>query len=178
MIKVLLELFKIFFSQPSVAKSKSEVQKTKRVYITEDDIITSSGRYPERAKSPELTEEVRRNIKDIAARVNALLNELGWEEKVSISSGFRTSASNSTTKGAAKKSSHMLGKAVDIVQPKNDNKLGKLIRQTQGDEGRGGILARHGLMMEAIEITVGQQTSWVHVDTVPRAYRATYEFKP
>ena len=176
MIKVLLELFKIFFSQPSAAKLG--VQKTKRIYITEEDIVTSSGRYPERAKSSELTDEVRRNIKDTANRVNALLNELNWNEKVLISSGFRTSVSNAVTKGAAKKSSHMMGKAVDIVQPKNDNKLGKLIRQTQGDEGRGGILARHGLMMESIEVTIGQQTSWVHLDTVPRAYRATYEFKP
>ena len=86
-----------------------------KIYITVDDIITSSGRYPERAKSPELTNELKTNAAKLCDAVNNLLTELKWNKPVSISSGFRPSSVNANVKGAAKKSNHMLAKACDIV---------------------------------------------------------------
>lgn len=184
MIKILMEILSMLSgptkssSQKQTAPQQPKQEKGKRVYITPYDIITSSGRYPDRANSSELTPQVIAEIEETARCINALLNELEWEDNVSISSGFRTSASNAATKGAAKKSSHMLGLAVDIVQPKNDNKLGKLIRSKQANKGNDGILAKNELMMEAIEHTIGQNTSWVHLDRVKRPFRASFEFKP
>lgn len=140
--------------------------------------ITSSGKYPERAKSPELTDEVKKNAQDLIDRVNALLTEIGWTEKIDISSGFRPSGVNSKIANAAKKSAHMTGKALDILQPKGNNKLGLLIRKIQDNQGAGGILARHGLMMESLEATVGKFSNWVHLDTVKRSVRPSQEFIP
>ncbi len=151
---------------------------SQREFVTVQDILTSSGLYPDRAKSSEVTQEVLDNAKDLADRVNALLNEIGWQEKVFISSGFRTSASNASVKNAAKRSSHMLGKALDIRQSKPGNKLGELIRKTQNNQGKKGILGKHGLMMESLEATVGKNTNWVHLDTVVRSERPSMEFKP
>ena len=73
-----------------------------KIYITVDDVITSSGRYPERKESPELTDEVKSNIAGLVDKVNRLLTELKWNKNVSISSGFRPSNVNIKTKGAAK----------------------------------------------------------------------------
>lgn len=140
--------------------------------------ITSSGRYPDRAKSPELTDEVKKNAQDLIDRVNALLTEIGWTEKIDISSGFRPSGVNAKIANAAKKSAHMSGRALDVFQPKDNNKLGKLIREKQNNEGVKGILGRHGLMMESLEATVGKFSNWTHVDTVKRSERPSMEFKP
>lgn len=159
-------------------QSPLKIVKPWKMYIGPQDIITSSGRYPERAKSSELTTQVLSNIDRLCNAVNNLLNEIQWQGEISISSGFRTSASNAATAGAAKKSSHMLGLAIDIVQPLKDNTLGKKIRQAQNNQGKKGILGRYGLMMESIEVTVGQNTSWVHLDLIPRSERPSMEFKP
>lgn len=162
------------YSIPKQGPIPELIQKDIRE-ITLNDWITSSGRYPERASSPELTDEVKTNATGLLADVNMMLNELGWEGKRDVSSGFRPSAVNSKVKGAAKKSAHQTGLAVDISQPKKDNKLGKLIRERQAKDS---ILARHGLMMEALEATIGVNTAWVHLDKVNRADRPSREFKP
>ncbi len=147
--------------------------------ITIQDWITSSGRYPERAKSPDLTPEVLKNAEDLIARVNALLKEIGWTKPVSISSGFRPAAVNSKIQNAAKRSAHMTGKALDIFQDKKDaQELGRLIRKIQDNQGVKGILGRHGLMMESLEATIGKNSDWVHIDTVFRKERPSMEFKP
>jgi hypothetical protein len=146
--------------------------------ITLDDWITSSGRYPERKNSPELTEEIKKNAQLLIDDANALLEELGWAEDVSLSSGFRPSAVNAAVAGASKKSAHMTGLALDIYQPKANNKLGKLIREKQNNEGKKGILGRHKLMMESLEATVGVNSNWVHLDKVQRSERPSMEFKP
>lgn len=140
-----------------------------------DAWITSSNRYPDRAKSSELTAEVKNNAQDLLDKVNALLKDIGWTEEVSISSGFRPSAINANVKGAAKKSAHMSGLALDIFQAKPTNKLGLLIREKQKSDK---ILEKHGLMMESLEATVGVNSLWVHLDCVKRNYRPSMEFKP
>lgn len=146
--------------------------------MTLQDWITSSGRYPERAASPELTPDVAANAQKLVNAVNALLAELGWSQAVSISSGFRPAAVNAATPGAAKKSAHSTGLAVDIMQPKGHNELGLLIRKHQGNQGASGLLGRHGLMMESLEATIGTNTTWVHLDLVARSPRPSCEFKP
>lgn len=150
-----------------------------KIYITVDDVITSSGRYPERAKSSELTAEVKSNIAKLVDKVNALLTEIKWDKEISVSSGFRPSGVNANVKGAAKKSAHMTGKALDILQNKKDKQeLGYLIRKIQNNEGKKGLLGRHGLMMEKIEKTLGQNTDWVHLDVIERTERPSMEFLP
>lgn len=150
-----------------------------KIYITVDDVITSSGRYPERAKSPELTYEVKSNIAGLVDKVNMLLTEIKWNKPVSISSGFRPSGVNAGVKGAAKKSLHMTGQALDIMQDKKDKQeLGMLIRKIQNNEGMAGLLGRHKLMMESLEATVGKNTDWVHLDVKMRSPRPSMEFKP
>ena len=92
--------------------------------ITLDQWITSSGRYPERAKSYELTASVIKNAKTLLERVNALLVHLNIDT-VSVSSGFRPSTINQRVKGAAAKSAHMSGEAIDLFDP--DGALKKLV---------------------------------------------------
>ena len=147
-------------------------------YITLDDWITSSGSYPERAKSLELTDSVKNNAIDLIRRINSLLNELQWNEKVRISSGFRPSEVNANVPNSAKKSAHMIGMALDIYQPLNNNKLGLLIRKIQDNQGKFGILGKKELMMEKLESTVGKNSSWVHLDIVKRNERQSMEFIP
>lgn len=170
------------FSSVSKATKQTEVPKPKivapTVFITLQDWITSSGRYPERAKSVELTSEVIANAEDLIKRVNNLLNIINWEDKITISSGFRPSGVNTNVAGAAKRSAHMIGKAMDIQQPKSNNKLGLLIRKIQDNKGKAGVLGQAGLMMESLESTIGANTSWTHLDTVARTERPSMEFKP
>jgi hypothetical protein len=149
-----------------------------KIYITVDDIITSSGRYPKRAKSPELTDELKTNATKLCDAVNGLLTELKWNKPVSISSGFRPSTVNSKVKGASKKSLHQMCLALDVFQIKPVNELGLLIRKTQSNLGKNGILAKYGLMMEAIEATVGKNSLWCHLDMGKRNERPSMEFKP
>lgn len=143
--------------------------------ITRQDVITSSGKYPERQNSPELTDEVIKNIDVLVEKVNALLEHIGWKEKVVISSGFRPTSVNAQVKNAAKKSPHTMGMAVDIEQPKNDNRLAKVIMEFQE---RDGILTRLGLWMEDPQFTVGSHTAWVHLDFLKRRDRPSRIFRP
>lgn len=133
--------------------------------LTVKDIIDSSGKYPERAKSPELTLDVKTNIEDLVKRVNNLLNAI-WKAPVKVSSGFRTSAVNSGIHNAAKKSLHMNGQAVDIFDP--DGKLKALVLE------RPELLADFGLWMEDPAATPG----WQHLDTGKRSPRSIRIFKP
>jgi hypothetical protein len=155
------------------AKPVKTPKKEPRIYVTFHMWASSSNRYPERLSA--VTPEIEENARDLIERVNALLNELEWEPDVFISSGLRTPKSNAKVANAATRSSHMTGKALDIMQLKPGNKLGEAIRAAQAS---GNLLERHGLMMEALEHTVGQNTNWVHLDTVKRAYRKSGEFNP
>lgn len=119
--------------------------------LTVEDIITSSGKYPERLTSEDLTEAVRENIVDLVGRVNLLLTEL--QDAPRVTSGFRPRKVNAGTKGAAPKSLHMSGKAVDLNDPVGSLKF-KIIMNPQ-------LLAKYGLWMEHYESTPG----WCHLDT-------------
>lgn len=126
--------------------------------INYNNYITASGKYPERLKNTELNQKVIDNSKILLKKVNALLLELGLENRVfDISSGFRPSSVNKATAGSAKKSLHMLGMAIDIVDDKKQT-LAKLIMS------RPDLLKKHGLWLEHPNSTIGKNTNWVHLD--------------
>jgi hypothetical protein len=121
------------------------------------DAITSSGSYPNRATHPELTPDVVANLEVLLIHVNALLSGLGIT-KAKVSSGFRPSKVNAATKGAAKKSNHMLGNAIDILDDKKQTLANRLTPE---------ILAKYNLYMEDKSATIGKMTNWVHLQIVP-----------
>lgn len=131
--------------------------------ITEDDIITSSGKYPERAK--QATALVRSNARIVAAKANMALDELGYTGPRIISSGFRPAIVNAAV-GGAKKSLHMQGLAIDFV----GQEIGLLVRShPNGPE----ILRKHKIFQESLEHT----KNWSHWDLGERADRPSREFK-
>jgi len=119
-------------------------------------MITESKFYKGRDKqfAAELTDEIRQNARTTIALANAMLEEAGVLD-CEVSSGWRPAAVNAVTKGAAKKSNHMLGLAVDIVDI--DGKLGKWALSNLK------VLERLGLWLEHPTATRG----WLHVQTVP-----------
>lgn len=120
-----------------------------------DTYITSSGKYPDRKESSELTEKVRANAQDLTFRLNALLNNLRIYD-ASFSSGFRTSIVNGKLNNAAKKSKHMTGEAGDIEKVD----LAKLLVKFPE------FLEEHDLYMEHPDCT----PSWSHLQiTSPRS---------
>jgi hypothetical protein len=121
--------------------------------ITEDMYYTSSGKYPDRAKSPELTQEVKDNALNLLDKVNRLLEELKIS-KVSVSSGFRTSDANAKIANAAKKSNHLRGLAIDLAD--SDGKLDELFMRNLDK------LEKFELYLESPESTTG----WSHLQSV------------
>lgn len=64
------------------------------------------------------TQEIRDNANELLHRVNKLLvmyNMATGEVVSQVASGYRPPAINAATKGAAKKSNHMIGCALDLV---------------------------------------------------------------
>lgn len=139
--------------------------------ITLHTLLTSSDKYPDRALDPEATDEVVENGIDLVKQVNALLEDL--ESTASdISSGFRPASINANTPNSAKKSLHMVCKAVDLVDDK-DQTLAKLIA-TNSD-----LLTKHSLWLEHPDSTKGKSTNWVHLDnSSTRKDRPIRIFKP
>lgn len=118
--------------------------------ITLEDVLTSSGAYPERATSPECTPEVINNINLLVPKINAFLQDLGID-KVIISSGFRTYSTNKAA-GGSSHSNHMLGLAVDISDP--DGSLDKLV------SSRDDLKKKYDIWQESPDSTHG----WCHLD--------------
>lgn len=134
--------------------------------ITLKDWVTASGKYPDREKSEELTEEVKKTAEAFLAVLNDFLEELtpGVEHKVS--SGFRPSTVNSKLPNAAKKSLHMTGLACDLEDP--DNELDKLI------QSKPELLDKYGLWLEHPDST----PKWTHLDKGTRTQRKIRIFHP
>lgn len=125
--------------------------------ITLNDYLTSSGQYPARANSPECTQQVKDNAKDLIKRVTALLIELKVTQ-VKISSGFRTSEANNSTSNAAKKSNHMTGSAIDILDDKDQSLCKKVTKE---------LLIKYNLYREDSNATKGKNTNWCHLQITP-----------
>lgn len=87
--------------------------------FTVDDVITSSGKYPERAQFA--TIQIRVNAQALVEKVNRLLtsyqNGRPIADEPALSSGFRPPAVNAATPGASETSWHLSGNAVDIEDP-------------------------------------------------------------
>lgn len=144
--------------------------RLKTELITLENYITASGKYKDRKDSPELTEEVKTNAKTLLEKVNMLLDELGIKD-ATVSSGFRPSSVNSAIANAAKKSSHMTGKAIDLVDDKNQT-LAKLIAKHPES------LRKLGLFLEDPDSTKGANSNWCHLDIATRSDRPSRIFKP
>lgn len=115
--------------------------------------------YPE-----ELTLDIKSNAKDLVLRVNNLLHALAFPYP-GLSSGWRPLAVNIKA-GGAKRSLHMLGKAVDLKDPTGKLKEA-VLKQPQ-------LLLEYGLWMED-----GLSTpTWCHLDTGVRSHRPLRVFKP
>lgn len=135
--------------------------------LTLQDWITSSGKYPERAKSDELTDTVLDNAQLLLDSVNDLLVALGMDlSKVSISSGFRPSSVNTKIPNAAKKSLHMTGLALDLLD--TDGKIDSLIEKNSH------LLETYGLWLESPTKT----PNWCHLDKGTRSKRKIKIFFP
>lgn len=138
--------------------------------ISLENYITANASYPDRLQSIELTTEVKDNAIKLLNMINLLLRELGIKE-ATVSSGFRTSESNSVTSNAAKKSYHMRGLACDILDDK-DQLLGNLIKSKPE------LLKKYGLWMESLDSTKGHWNCWVHLDLGVRPEREVQVFHP
>lgn len=125
--------------------------------ITLEDWITASGKYKERLKSPELTEEVKNNATRLLKKVNDVLKELNITE-IKVSSGFRPTNINANIKGAAPKSGHTRGLAIDFVD--TNEKLDELLNSDKSQD----LLEKHGIWQEHPSKTKG----WSHWDIIER----------
>ncbi len=132
--------------------------------INLEQYLTASGKYPERIQHEECTKDVKDNAIILLNKVNQLLEELGVKKAV-VTSGFRPAAVNANIKGAAKKSLHMLGKAVDIADVGN-----KLAHQILA---RPDLLEKYELWMEDPSCT----PTWCHLDCGTRKDRPLRVFK-
>lgn len=146
---------------PSCGFSKVE----KRVITPKDYLMGRDAQFPN-----ELTQEVLENINILLEKVNALF----WELKITdakVSSGWRPAAINATVANAAKKSHHMTGKAVDIVDDKEQSIAKKILSNPE-------LLKKYDLWLEDPAHTKGKNTNWVHLDIGTRSERPLRMFKP
>lgn len=103
------------------------------------------------------TLEIEANAQRLLTRVNALLAQYG--KPVTMSSGLRSAAHNATIKGAAKRSAHLTGEAIDLSDRNRD--LARFCFS------RLDLLVDLGLWMEDPRCT----PTWVHLDIRQRANR-------
>lgn len=127
--------------------------------VTADDILSSGGDHPEIAAKA--TQEQRDNSALLAARVSALLSELGYTKRPPINDGLR----DANAGYGAPKSAHKEGKAVDFGDREKPGVLtlkAKIIKA-----GGAAFLKKHGLRMEHPTAT----PTWCHLDTRPGTSR-------
>lgn len=115
-----------------------------------EDILTSDGKYKERKAEALLSKEIVASAIDLADRVTRLLTQYG--SRPGVSSGFRTASANAGA-GGARRSSHMSGQAVDLIDP--DGKLDAWCMANLK------LLERAGLYLEHPDST----KTWCHLQT-------------
>lgn len=135
--------------------------------LTLDDYF---GRMSRLGEAP--PEDVRTNAEDLLRRVNALLDdpalaEVEAAEDRHVNSGWRPAWYNAQVGGAAPKSKHITGNAIDLADPE-----GELDDLLQADylrcvgEGRVPLLVKYDLYMEHPLATKG----WCHLQNIaPRS---------
>lgn len=115
--------------------------------------------------SDELDGEILGNAALLVKQVNGFLRDHGLTT-VKVSSGWRPAAINQTTKGAAKHSLHLTGRAVDIA---DHSGVYAHLFATRPD-----LLKKWDLWMENPKHTRG----WVHLDIGTRPDRPIRIFEP
>lgn len=146
---------------PSCGFSKIEKQLiTPELYLMGRDKL-----YPQ-----ELTQEIQNNIIILLEKVNALLWDLKIN-KASVSSGWRPAAINANVANSAKKSLHMTGKAIDLLDDAAQSLAAKILSQPD-------LLVKYDLWLEDPTHTKGQNTNWTHLDIGTRSPRPLRMFKP
>jgi hypothetical protein len=118
----------------------------------------------------EYTQEVLLNAITLLEKVNALLWNLDIKT-TEVSSGWRPAAINGAVANAAKKSLHMIGKAVDIKDDKGQSLANKILTKPE-------LLKNYDLWLEDPAATRGKNTNWVHLDMGTRSDRPLRMFKP
>lgn len=110
-----------------------------------------------------LTPQIEKNAALTVQLVNALLVRFGEGRKVT--SGWRPPEVNAKTAGAAPKSKHMTGQAIDLADQEGD--LDDWLMSAEGQAA----MAELGLWHEHPAATKG----WAHLQTVPpRSGRRTF----
>lgn len=108
-----------------------------------------------------LSREIQANAADLLERVNSLLAEFG--EYRHVTSGWRPQQVNATTAGAAKRSNHMTGRAIDLEDIDGD--LDEWCLDNPG------ALASRGLYQEHPAATKG----WCHLQSVaPKSQKRVF----
>ena len=136
------------------------------LYFT--DYVTKADRRVQYAS--EYTDDIKNNAIKLLALVNQILSDLGIES-ADVTSGWRPPQINNKTTNAAKRSYHMIGSAVDILDDK-DQTLAKLIAS------RPDLLKKYGLWLESPDSTHGINTNWAHLDNGARTDRPSRVFLP
>lgn len=118
----------------------------------------------------DFNESILDNANKLLVQVNAFLTELGVQT-ANVTSGWRPPQINNQTTNAAKKSAHMIGSAVDIL----DNKTQDLAHLVAS---RPDLLKKYNLWLENPQNTKGVNTNWVHLDLMTRSDRPSRMFNP
>jgi len=118
----------------------------------------------------DFNQQIQDNAVKLLAKVNAFLNELGIES-AQVTSGWRPPSVNANTPNSAKRSLHMMGLAVDILDDK-DQSLAKLV------PNKSDLLRKYGLWVEDKDSTRGKNTNWCHLDCGQRTDRPIRSFRP
>jgi hypothetical protein len=113
----------------------------------------------DREHAAALTDEIRARAADTVARANLLVSSYRMLTKDAeprrVNSGWRPPSVNAATPGAAARSKHMTGEAIDIADPDGD--LDEWCMDHQD------VLLSCGLWLEHPSATKG----WCHVQIVP-----------
>lgn len=107
----------------------------------------------------QLTPEIRANAAETIKRVNALLAIAG-RKHIGVNSGWRPAAVNAAIKGAAPRSHHLMGRAIDLSDA--DDSFDEWCMANLP------ALESVGLWMEHPKAT----RRWCHLQTVPPRSRA------
>jgi hypothetical protein len=110
------------------------------------------------------TKEIEANLLSLADKVSLLLKQLGITT-AGISSGWRPAAINSKIQNAAKKSTHMIGNAVDLKD--HDGSLGHLILKNLDKLKSIGLYLEDPRWTHKVKQADGSEGNWIHLQQVP-----------
>lgn len=163
-------------SNDSANISNAEVSiKSNPVAISLEAYFTEANTGEDRRQKykSEFDLNIENNAKELLEKINAFLAELGVIT-CRVSSGWRPPSVNSKVPGAAKKSLHMEGKAIDIVD--STGELDKKIVEKEEwliQHGQPSLLRKYGLWLEHPDST----GTWCHLDCGNRVDRPLRVFR-